>query len=410
MSGFRDSSELNDRLVQVLNREQQERARTHFSAALLESRFLESIELSHDGVDLIALDRKTRLRLALKTMTELTTTHAARGIDGRQIPTELVQILGSFHDHNLGIYSGPINSRRVLIEWRMYAGQEVDETVLQELFVRLECIVDLLRMEKPRDFCSLPCRGFFHDASRRGFGVIYDLSLKLSDDCGPGIVTLKDLIKSNEGIAKQPILDDKFRLAWVLANALLEFHLVGWLHKGLASSNIIFTHQSPPQLDIIRDPYIIGFNHSRPDEPSAFTTGPSGLRNYDYQHPRYQQSKRGYKREYDYYSLGIILLEIGFWETLGRWKRDWTEKLGRTENRKRSISPEEVYEKLLKARVPYLGQVMGSTYRDAVLACLTGSFTTMSKAAEDASGREAAVQLGFGEQVVERLGGLLRSS
>lgn len=60
-------------------------------------------------------------------------------------------------------------------------------------------------------------------------------------------------------------------------------------------------------------PYLSGFGYSRLDDPRAVSIP---LRAQDeaaaYQHPELTENPRiGYRREYDAYSLGIVLTEIG---------------------------------------------------------------------------------------------------
>lgn len=391
---FRRLARLNDCLVNLLDAVQQVRAKVFFSSVILESQFSDSIDKSSNDPSILALDRKIRMRIALKTMTELAAMHAIRGNDKLHIRPELIRHLTPFGNHHVGKFSESGNEHSILVEWRSYGRQETDPSVNKELFIRLECITELLSMEKPEGFCSLPCRGFFHDVGRCGFGVVYDLPF---DDPESSVVTLESLINDTKGFAKKPLLEDQFTLASILANAMLEFHMVGWLHKDLTSSNIVFRRRnSTLQSEMVRKPYIIGFNHSRPDEPAAFTEGPSDSSNDDYQHPTYRRDRRGYKQQYDYYSLGVILVEIGFWSTLGKWKGEWEKTL------KRTMSSNEVDEKLLNSRASFLGRAMGSAYQDAVTACLTGDFG-ISELPHDDRERKIALQLGFQRLVVDRL-------
>ena len=89
--------------------------------------------------------------------------------------------------------------------------------------------------------------------------------------------TLQNLIaEATRLINLYPTLNNKLRLAYTLARSVLEFHLVRWLHRGLTSSNItFFTAKRPGQEQSLQEPYIVGFNHSRPNKISAFTTGPT---------------------------------------------------------------------------------------------------------------------------------------
>jgi hypothetical protein len=78
-----------------------------------------------------------------------------------------------------------------------------------------------------------------------------------------------------------------------------------------------------------------------------------------FQHPEYLRRPTRYCPEFDYYSLGMVLLEIGFWKPLNKM----TEEI--------RGSHEDVLSELLRSRLPRLGQYMGVIFRDVVEACLT---------------------------------------
>ena len=73
-------------------------------------------------------------------------------------------------------------------------------------------------------------------------------------------------------------------------------------------------------LNGITSPFFLGFLYSRSNDPKGFTEGPEeNAHHQEYQHPNY--SRKGIKSptycaEYDYYSLGLVLLEIGLWMPL----------------------------------------------------------------------------------------------
>lgn len=115
----------------------------------------------------------------------------------------------------------------------------------------------------------------------------------------------------------------------------------------------------------LKTPYVVGFNHGRPDKDLAFTEGPStDRRQIVYQHPDYtlQSKRRRFRSAYDYYSLGLLLLEIGLWKPLSDMP----------DNEVGSYTPTEQRDLWLKDFVPRLGATMGAIYRDAVESCLNG--------------------------------------
>jgi hypothetical protein len=80
-----------------------------------------------------------------------------------------------------------------------------------------------------------------------------------------------------------------------------------------------------------------------------------------YQHPKYRSDTRGYRPEYDYYSLGVILMEIGFWKPFNE-----IAGFGHTYGAEHDTK--------FKERIPYLRQYMGRDYCEAIMACINGNF------------------------------------
>jgi serine/threonine protein kinase len=385
-------AEFNDSLELSLSEQQQGRARTYFTSVLLESEYSQFIDQNNDNPSRALLSHSIRVRAILKNMSELSIEYSIIDTKRWQILPDAIKVSHSFNNHSVGIFSNITGDKHILIEWCIY-GKHASEHVINKLFfTRLNHVTGLLKMEKPETFRSLPCLGFFHAVSRYGFGVVYELPLQLSMDPKIGLtsmISLKEMIKNTDKDRQQPILEDKFHLAHTLANALLEFHMVGWLHEDFASSNIAFCPQESKQLtDVLRMPYIIGFNHGRPNEVSAFTSGFLSSNNDDYKHPNYQRDKHGYRQDYDYYSLGVVLLEIGLWETIDVWTKEWAEPA------------ERVRERLLDSRVSSLGPFMGSAYQEAVRVCLTGKFQVKGSLGET---NKRVLQTNFESLVVDRL-------
>ena len=106
--------------------------------------------------------------------------------------------------------------------------------------------------------------------------------------------------------------------------------------------------------------YLIGFNHSRQNTPTAFTQGPStDPRQIHYQHPSYTL-RASFRPRFDYYSIGLVLLEIGLWKCLTDLSSDNLDML----------TPKEQQRLWMDRFVPRLGETMGETYRDTVDWCL----------------------------------------
>lgn len=111
------------------------------------------------------------------------------------------------------------------------------------------------------------------------------------------------------------------------------------------------------------EPYVIGFNHSRPNTLNAFTEGPPQVPGEgDYQHPEYANSNGArFRAGFDYYSVGLVLLEIGCWKRL----KDLIP------GDIADYSPYAQQQHWLDHAVPKLGQSMGKLYMEAVRVCLS---------------------------------------
>lgn len=275
----------------------------------------------------------------------------------------------------------------VLIEWMIYEEAQTGEILLRRAgaIARFLC-----KGMKPSSFLTLRCRGFLHDIPRHAFAMVYDIS-SLSEPSTPQPVSLHELIEKTDNVRFRPLLNEVFALARRLATALLEYHKVNWLHKNISSHNIIFRDIDPLAVAIVDSPYIIGFNLSRPDHPTEISRGPEDNPDFvNYQDPRYRDGRARYKTEFDYFSLGLVLLEIGMWKTLHQL-----------------IGPQEKLpiRMIRKQYLPLLGPRMGKSYRDAVSACL--SFEVNSDIPENGpAGQEQsnAAKLQFERDVLEVLG------
>lgn len=200
-----------------------------------------------------------------------------------------------------------------------------------------------------------------------GYGNLYRIPICDPEvDIGSSTKTLLQLVENNKRF--QPLLSDKLRLASVLAQFLGDFQSVGWLHKNFHSDNILFFNIKSSELDhspilatqILEQPYIVGFQESRLGGNTWHTAGSTGSANFeDYQRPEYARTGR-YRAAYDYYTLGLILLELGLWQPL-RGPRFSTTTLP------------EFRQKLLQTREPFLGPMVGALYRDVVHFCLSGT-------------------------------------
>lgn len=273
-----------------------------------------------------------------------------------------------FGPHSFALMNGN-PSEKVIIEWLRYKRHWADDQIGLELRERLVSIAALLNSEyTSRLPGTLRCRGIEHNTSKRAFGFVYELPPSIARP-----MTLRELLEttsSGKGSEKKyrPLLEDRFRLAKDLCHSLYMFHRLGWLHRNIHSENVVFVlSEGAADSEAARKPYFLGFSGSRQMKLDAFTRGAddSGkLRNYH--HPAYLLQQHRYSHVFDYYSIGMILLEIGLWSSL--------TEITDSSNRFKGITDEEFRLRVIERRVPQLGPSMGSKYMQAVLMCLDGGF------------------------------------
>jgi hypothetical protein len=312
---------------------------------------------------------------------------ASSSIDGSRRGTRIPV------DQLVWIRSGTLRSiahfedEMVLVEWREYDdGSLPAQEVLGILDQRTaELSVLLGRSPKPEGFQVMDCIGYCHDEPKQRFGLVYNLPTLEADNL-PDIVSLYDLIHPpNRAEMVFPSLNDRFLLSRILASSILQLHSTCWLHRNLRSSHILFV-KSGKSMDWLQYPYLSGFGYSRLDDPSAVSL-PLCAQDEEvaYQHPDLTDNPRiGYRREYDAYSLGIILTEIGFWRPIFKF-------------RKSEYSPKRNHRRLLEYQLTGdLAHRMGQQFEQATKLLLT------DKAYGD-SGVEGEQLVAFSRNIVSRL-------
>lgn len=185
-------------------------------------------------------------------------------------------------------------------------------------------------------------------------------------------------------------------------------HSVNWLHKGLRSGAIIF-FTPPADQPEYSSPIISGFDYARPDLPDEVTEPLPEHSEHDiYRHPGIiSRTLSRSKKSHDIYSLGVVLVEIAFWQRID-------DVVGMPENVPRNVKAARAMVRkvrgiLLGERV--LGEVegaVGETFRGVVERCLTGGRELGVEEGADETDAEvgAGIQAVFEEMVVGRLEGL----
>ncbi|KAI9843001.1 MAG: hypothetical protein M1838_002903 [Thelocarpon superellum] len=243
----------------------------------------------------------------------------------------------------------------IIIEWITYEADADLDTRL----IYYQRVDNLARMEhsasnRHPDLHTLDCMGYFDDSAHARYGLTYRIPPYAPS---PIPRTLISLIDDNQ--LRTPDLEDRFKLAQTLSIALWSVHSLDWLHKTFCSNNILFFNDIPSAASstpTLSSPYVTGFDSARPEHLDEMTVASKNDSGTDlYRHPdSLGVWRQSYRKAFDIYSLGLVLLEIGLWKNL----KDF---------HKPKHTPAAFRDKVvLSALVPRLGSKTGRTYQHVV--------------------------------------------
>lgn len=257
--------------------------------------------------------------------------------------------------------------QRVWVEWKKvsigvvedHRGLPTSGILFEENIQYLTAL--LSQKHIPEAFRVPQCLGYFLEKQSSSVGMVFRYPQTAPPSSQP--VTLLRLL----GNTAPPLLS-KISMAKRLTSSLLYLHSVNWLHKSLNSTSVLF-FQSGNNFSW-SDLYISSFEHARPDEGRTLS-GPAqapGLSQL-YWHPDYMStSGHIFRKSYDIYSIGIVLIEIALWQPASRIFN--------------VVDPTMINKATLEGvRASILGEnsclenvrsVMGNRYHDAAKTCIEG--------------------------------------
>jgi len=145
------------------------------------------------------------------------------------------------------------------------------------------------------------------------------------------MMTLEEMITFDAFPKAYSPLNKRLKLAYKLAEGVFFLHTAGFLHKNITSSSIVALQRPDNSNETgsssIDDVYLMGYDlirgtQEKTSKEGANRDGEEGQRSiweFDiYQHADRLKgmSASTYIGTYDLYSLGVVLLEIGFWQPL----------------------------------------------------------------------------------------------
>ncbi|UPK95798.1 hypothetical protein LCI18_006733 [Fusarium solani-melongenae] len=215
-------------------------------------------------------------------------------------------------------------------------------------------------------FRALPFNSYSWDAKEAQYTFLFDYPAGTSD-LKPK--SLNDFMLSNEPCYKLE-LKQRFHVAQTIARAIGAFHSGGWLHKSIRSHAIKFFYLQENDKCDFSNPYLTDFEFSRP--VAGMTRLAPGAVDVDhevYRHPdRHGSPSTNFNMTHDIYTLGVVLLEIGLWQTARQIYDDIVKyEMGGDAAKITALTIKNAFLQDAKER---LAHRMGSAYQEAVVACL----------------------------------------
>lgn len=298
----------------------------------------------------------------------------ALGIDQEPEAFRALNIVEAEFDENL------------LVEYRYYDKQDMTKHQFQLNEQRMRALVNVLQTPTNGSFGTLPCIGWKSEPEQARHCLVFDMPEGYE---GPPLSLREAILSSDRG---KPTLGQRFTIAKTIAQALLKWHTTGWVHQSIASYNIVFLCKEGSASVDFTNPFLCGFEYTRVVGHQSNERHPEHRKpEYDlYRHPdRQGDSPQTHKMEHDIYSFGLLLLEIGIWETLGRAFH---------------VEPAKLRKKILDRlserdrRGGLIRFAMGAAYEQVLQKCISGSLGV-----DQDDKRESRLAQNFRVEVLERI-------
>ena len=277
----------------------------------------------------------------------------------------------------------------VLVEYANY-DSTYQHTGVPPPLQRLEALSAAFLPMRAESQHNISLLGYFEDPSEPRLGLVYDLPYSVQNQLHATAISsaetlaplsLLNLIRKAKPIQPSsadvdpPPLEARFKLAFRLTEQLRLLHLRELAHGNINSSSVIFAmtsnEASSRRLKCLKSPIWASFDVFSKSSVEGLGL-PSSLNIYrhpnDHAHPSQRDLAQDIK--FDLYSLALVLLEVGIWQSLGDMFKP-----------KYSLADFKL--RLEKLWAPKLASRCGTAYMRAVQICLQaadsgeiGSLTT----------------------------------
>ena len=317
-------------------------------------------------------------RLGITAHAEIRKIVAASSDSGGEYDLEGI-ILDSIAEANslhVGTYQsvkrGNSTTEAVLVEYKSYPrilggleDYEIQE-VKSTLQSRVHKLASLLASSGDNDLGTLPFKGLLHQPELSRHAFVFHFP---SDTLTSEAVSLHSVIATQAPGNAWP-LESRFAVAQSLARSIAKLHIDGWIHKSIRSHSVVFFKNRTDGKLLVNSPYLVDFEYSRPESGSTIRLQVSDYERDLYRHPDLKDvDPSSSSMVHDIYSLGVVLLEIALWQTVGDiYKRT-----------KKELNASGLQKLYLDGTTRKVGHTMGSSYQSVVLACLDSKYKDQTR-------------------------------
>ncbi|KAF4472040.1 hypothetical protein FALBO_1054 [Fusarium albosuccineum] len=200
---------------------------------------------------------------------------------------------------------------------------DLDHNSKTLLWNRVQKLISLLALPKSTSFKVPQAAGYIHDPEHYCWWLVFHFQPASGSTLETSSQPSSLLRLLQPDYKPRPPLEQRFRIASDISSTLYELYSSNWMHKSIRSDNILFSCveiDSHPPANQLGLPVVCGFEYSRLETEAQTIDRSKANSNVNvamYRHPDYQgEAAQGYKIQYDIYSLGLVLLEIGIWAPL----------------------------------------------------------------------------------------------
>ncbi|KAG5746212.1 hypothetical protein H9Q70_011088 [Fusarium xylarioides] len=225
----------------------------------------------------------------------------------------------------------------------------------------------------PQTFSLLTCKGVVRDERTIGplleatYTLVFEKPEDLTDPC-----SLRYLL--NTKFAPRSMAE-KLDIARELAKSVSYVHTFGFVHKDIRLETVLTLKEAKTAR---RSTFLVGFGNFRREDGRTYVRNDGDWRKDLYRHPNRQgpAPRTDHIMQYDIFSLGVCLLEIGLWRSFVSYGSDGghpipLEALGLVLDGVHIKDPARVKDKFIEMAHTQLPAYMGSRYAQVVHTCLT---------------------------------------